>query len=84
MKCELLSQSLKTITFVSTMINYHKYIHIDADIRFGKPCIKRTRITVYDVLSWMANGRSIKEIIADFPELNTHQILACLAFAANR
>lgn len=65
-------------------MNYSEYITIDSNIRFGKPCIKNTRITVYDVLGWMASGMSIQEIISDYPELNETQIRACLAFAADR
>ena len=65
-------------------MNYSEYITIDSNIRFGKPCVKNTRITVYDVLGWMASGMSIQEIISDYPELNETQIRACLAFAANR
>ncbi len=65
-------------------MNYSEYISIDSNIRFGKPCVKNTRITVYDVLGWMASGMSILEIISDYPELNETQIRACLAFAADR
>jgi uncharacterized protein (DUF433 family) len=65
-------------------MNYSEYISIDSNIRFGKPCVKNTRITVYDVLGWMASGMSIPEIISDYPELNETQIRACLAFAADR
>lgn len=65
-------------------MNYSEYITIDSNIRFGKPCVKNTRITVYDVLGWMASGMSISEIISDYPELNDTQIRACLAFAADR
>ena len=66
------------------MVDYKQIIKRDADIRFGKPCIKGTRITVYDVLSWLAAGMSFNEIIEDFPELTQSDILACLAFAADR
>jgi uncharacterized protein (DUF433 family) len=66
------------------MIDYREYISIDANIRFGKPCITGTRISVYDVLSWFANGMSTAEIIEDFPELTTPQIRACLAYAADK
>lgn len=66
------------------MIDYKKYISINPNIRFGKPCINGTRISVYDVLSWFANGMTEKEIIQDFPELNKEQIQACLAYAADR
>ncbi|MCG8323628.1 MAG: DUF433 domain-containing protein [Cytophagales bacterium] len=63
---------------------YKKYISIDSAIRFGKSCITGTRISVYDVLSWLANGMSMEEIITDFPELNKQKILSCLAYAADR
>ena len=66
------------------MIDYKKYISIDPNIRFGKPCITGTRISVYDVLSWLANGMTTKEIQEDFPELSIEQIQACLAYAADR
>ena len=65
-------------------MNYLQYIEIVSEKRFGKPCVKGTRISVYDVLNWLANGMSKKEIIADFPELNEEQINACLSFAADR
>ncbi len=66
------------------MIDYKKYISIDPNIRFGKPCITGTRISVYDVLSWFANGMTAKEIQKDFPELSKIQIQASLAYAADR
>ena len=66
------------------LVDYRKYITIDPNVRFGKPCIKGTRISVYDVLSWLAGGMSIAEILEDFPELNEEQIRACLAYAADR
>jgi uncharacterized protein (DUF433 family) len=47
------------------MMHYSEYISIDSQIRFGKPCIKGTRISVYDVLNWMASGMSISDIIID-------------------
>jgi uncharacterized protein (DUF433 family) len=65
-------------------INYRDHIEVDPEIRFGKPIIKGTRITVYDVLQWLASGMSHDEIINDFPQLNETQILACLAYAANK
>lgn len=61
-----------------------KYIEINPSKRFGKPIIRGTRISVYDVLNWMANGMDKKEIIKDFPELSIEQINACLAYAALR
>ena len=50
----------------------------------GKPCIRGLRITVYDILSYLASGMSHAEIIADFPDLTEADILACLAYAADR
>jgi uncharacterized protein (DUF433 family) len=66
------------------MTDYRNYIEIKSDIRFGKPCVKSTRISVSDVLSWLANGMSTEEIITDFPELSEEHIHACLAYAADK
>ena len=66
------------------MIDYKQIIKRNADIRFGKPCIKGTRIAVYDILGWLAAGMTFNEIIEDFPELTEPDILACLAFAADK
>ncbi|WP_348825477.1 DUF433 domain-containing protein [Flavobacterium aestuarii] len=66
------------------MVDYKQYITINSEIRFGKPTIIGTRITVFDVLNWLANGMSINEIIEDYPELKAEQIKACLAYAAER
>ena len=66
------------------LIDYKEYIEINPEIRFGKPVIKGTRITVYDVLQWLASGMGHNEIIEDFPQLSEKQILACLAYAANK
>jgi uncharacterized protein (DUF433 family) len=65
-------------------MNYIDYISIDPNIRFGKPCVKNTRISVYDVLGWLAEGMSIEQVVSDFPELTEYSIRACLAFAADR
>jgi uncharacterized protein (DUF433 family) len=59
-------------------------ITIDPARRSGKPCIRDTRITVYDVLEYLASGMSESEIIADFPELTAADIRNCLVFAADR
>lgn len=64
--------------------SYSRYITVEAGKRGGKPCIRGMRITVYDVLTWLASGMTNEEIIADFPELTHLDILACLAFAADR
>ncbi len=66
------------------MKNYQQIIRIRADVRFGKPCIRDTRISVYDVLSWLACGMTINDITTDYPELTEEDIKACLAYAANR
>ena len=66
------------------MIDYKQYIVINSEVRFGKPTIIGTRITVFDVLSRLANGMTTNEIIEDFPELEENQIKACLAHAADR
>jgi uncharacterized protein (DUF433 family) len=59
-------------------------ISIDPEVRGGKPCIKGTRITVYDILEYLAGGMSEAEILADFPSLQKEDIRATLAFAAAR
>ena len=65
-------------------MNIKQYIEVNTEKRFGKPTIKGTRISVADVLNWLANGMSKEEIISDFPELSKEQINACLFFAASR
>ena len=60
------------------------YISINPDIRFGKPCIKGTRISVGDILGWLSTGMTTAEIIEDYPEIQEVHILATLAFAATR
>jgi len=60
------------------------YIIVDPQIRFGKPCIQGTRITVGDILQWLSGGMTEQEIIADYPELQKIHIRAALAFAAER
>lgn len=66
------------------MNNKIQGISINTAIRFGKPCIAGTRITVGDILGWLAAGMSIEEILTDFPELNENNIYAALAYAADR
>lgn len=65
-------------------MNYLEHITIEAGKRGGKPCIRGLRITVYDVLSWLADGMTDNDIIEDYPELTKDDIKACLSFAANR
>jgi uncharacterized protein (DUF433 family) len=64
-------------------MDYSQIITIEPGKRSGKPCIRGMRITVYDVLGYMAAGMSQHEILADFPALTETDILACLAFAAD-
>ena len=66
------------------MLNIADYIVINKDIRFGKPSVKGTRITVADVLTWLAEGSSAEEIIENYPHLNKEQITACLKYAASK
>lgn len=65
-------------------MDYRARITIDPAIRSGKPCVKGTRITVYDVLSYLAGGMTPEQILADFPALSAEDIRACLSFAADR
>jgi uncharacterized protein (DUF433 family) len=65
-------------------MNYQDRITIEAGKRGGKPCIRGMRITVSDVLEYLASGMSEDEILADFPDLEREDIKACLAFAADR
>ena len=64
--------------------SYAEIITIEPGKRDGKPCIRGLRITVYDVLEYLASGMSENEILADFPDLRREDIRACLAFAADR
>ncbi len=66
------------------MIDLNEFIAINPDIRGGKPCIRGTRITVYDILEYMAGGMSETEILADFPSLKREHLRATLMFAAQR
>ena len=66
------------------MKEFSSHISIDPEVRFGKPCIKGTRIAVVDILQWLASGMTYTEILSDYPSLKEVHILAALAFAANR
>ncbi|MEZ4903475.1 MAG: DUF433 domain-containing protein [Spirosomataceae bacterium] len=66
------------------MQNWQERISINADVRFGKPCIKGTRIAVWDILGWLSSGMTNEEIIEDFPSLTKADILAALAYSAHR
>ena len=69
-------------TFAEMKIN--DYIEIKPNKRFGKPVLKGTRISVVDVLNWLANGMTREVIIYDYPEISNEHINACLFFAASR
>jgi len=65
-------------------MDYQKLITIDPGKRGGKPCVRGLRITVYDVLEYLASGMSEDQVVQDFPDLTRDDIRACLAFAADR
>jgi len=65
-------------------MDYRDKIVIDSTVRFGKPCVRGTRITVGDILSYLASGMRSEQILADFPQLTSDDIRACLAYAAER
>ena len=66
------------------MKDFMDHIVIDPRVRSGKPCIRGTRITAYDILEYLAGGMTADEILAEFPELGRDDIQAVLQFAANR
>lgn len=65
-------------------MDYSRFITIEPGKRGGRPCIRGLRITVYDVLEYLASGMTHEQILADFPDLTEEDIRACLAFAADR
>lgn len=65
-------------------MDWEDRISVDPEVRSGKPCIKGTRITVYDVLEYLAGGMTEQQILDDFPTLKAEDVRACLAFAAAR
>jgi uncharacterized protein (DUF433 family) len=65
-------------------MDYRHLITIEPDKRGGKPCIRGLRITVYDVLDYLAGGMTVAELLADFPDLTEDDVRGCLAFAADR
>jgi uncharacterized protein (DUF433 family) len=65
-------------------MDYKNRITIEPDKRSGQPCVRGLRLTVQDVLEYLAAGMSVDEIVADFPDLTAEDIRACLAFAADR
>ena len=73
---------LRTATV--TKMDYRKIITIEAGKRSGKPCIRGLRVTVYDVLDYLAAGMTNEQILKEFPYLTEEDIRACLAYAADR
>lgn len=65
-------------------MDYQKYITIDPNKRGGKPCIRGLRITVYEVLEYLASEMTVEEILEDFPDLTRDDLKAAIAFAADR
>lgn len=65
-------------------MDYSQIITVEPGKRSGKPCIRGLRITVYDVLDYLSSGMNTEEILSDFPYLTKEDIMACLAFAADR
>ena len=65
-------------------MDYTRFITIEPGKRSGQPCIRGMRITVQDVLEYLAGGMTAEEVLADFPELTAEDLRACLAFAADR
>jgi uncharacterized protein (DUF433 family) len=65
-------------------MNFLDRISIDPNVRFGKPCVRGTRITIGEVLGHLAGGMSEAEILKSFPQLTHEDVLACLAYAAER
>lgn len=65
-------------------MDYRDYITIDANKRGGKPCVRGLRITVYEVLEYLASDMTEDQILADFPDLTRDDLKACIAFAADR
>lgn len=65
-------------------MDYRQIITLEPGKRGGRPCIRGLRVTVYDVLSYLASGMTEEELLADFPYLTVQDIRACLAYAADR
>ena len=65
-------------------MNYLDYITIDPNKRAGKPCVRGLRITVYEVLEYLASDMTEEQILHDFPDLTREDLKACIAFAADR
>ena len=71
-------------TAILLFMNYKDYITIEPNKRGGKPCVRGLRITVYEVLEYLASEMTEEEILSDFPDLTKDDLKACIAFAADR
>ena len=80
----MILKSNKFSSYLSIMKHYSEIITIDPQIRFGKPCIRGMRITVYDILSWLASGMTFNDIVEDYPELTDEDLRSALAYAADK
>jgi uncharacterized protein (DUF433 family) len=88
------SEALRTVNTIvipgifvktaTTMVDYKQIITLEPGKRGGKPCIRGMRITVSDILGWLASGMTVQEILADFEELTEKDIYAALSYAADR
>jgi uncharacterized protein (DUF433 family) len=79
-----LVETLEKFPIIEIGMDYRHIITIEPDKMGGKPCIRGLRITVYDVLDYLASGMKEAEILADFPDLTAEDLRASLAFAADR
>ena len=79
-----LTEDVPSVPHSADSMNYGGRITMEPGKRGGKPCIRGLRITVYDVLEYLASGMSQEEVLRDFPDLTMEDIRACLAFAADR
>lgn len=75
---------MRRFWWYNPLMNWQDRISVNPAVRSGKPCIRGTRITVYDVLEYLAGGMTEDKVLADFPDLTRDDIRACLAFAATR
>jgi len=78
------SQALSDVLTCVAGMDYRKIITVEAGKRGGKPCVRGLRITVGDVLGWIAAGMTWSEIVDDYPDLTEEDIRACVAYAADR
>ncbi len=66
------------------MVDYREFITLEPGKRGGRPCVRGLRISVFDVLGWLAAGMTVEEIVAAYPDLTDDDVRACLAYAADR